>query len=161
MDQQNNILFLLSTEEAENLPEQLLKFYKWWWLRSPGYSRNYAVNVSSDGSIYYCGLFINYVNYAVRPAFNYKSFISESDNLKEGDKIEITMEDGKIYTATVIDTKNGIALFNEETCEMVFNKDRRKGNDYKTSDIAKHLNKLSKQIEKVTIIEKHIDISEN
>lgn len=40
----------------------------WWWLRSPGYSQNYAAIVNYDGSVYYYGNLVNYANDAVRPA---------------------------------------------------------------------------------------------
>lgn len=40
----------------------------WWWLRSPGYLRNYAATVYYDGSVYFSGDLVNYDNDAVRPA---------------------------------------------------------------------------------------------
>ena len=40
----------------------------WWWLRSPGDSQNYAAIASSDGSVDYCGYYVNRNDGAVRPA---------------------------------------------------------------------------------------------
>ena len=40
----------------------------WWWLRSPGSSRNLAADVSYDGFVYYSGYYVNSSDYAVRPA---------------------------------------------------------------------------------------------
>ena len=40
----------------------------WWWLRSPGKSRDNAANVSSDGSVYRYGFNVSNVDFAVRPA---------------------------------------------------------------------------------------------
>ena len=39
----------------------------WWWLRSPGYSQNYAAIVSHDRDVFEFGSFVT-DNYAVRPA---------------------------------------------------------------------------------------------
>ena len=39
-----------------------------WWLRSPGYDSSYAANVTGDGSVYDYGIFVNFSNFAVRPA---------------------------------------------------------------------------------------------
>ena len=39
----------------------------WWWLRSPGYDRDYAADVGNAGSLI-CD-FVNYDDGCVRPAF--------------------------------------------------------------------------------------------
>ncbi len=40
----------------------------WWWLRSPGYRRNDAAYVDTDGDVSEYGYDVNYDYYAVRPA---------------------------------------------------------------------------------------------
>lgn len=40
----------------------------YWWLRSPGYGKNRAAGVLSDGDVYEAGYYVNIVDNAVRPA---------------------------------------------------------------------------------------------
>ncbi len=42
--------------------------YCWWWLRSPGFGQDFAVNVSVGGSILYNGIDVNLGGGCVRPA---------------------------------------------------------------------------------------------
>ena len=42
--------------------------YCWWWLRSPGFSQDFAVNVYVGGSILYNGIDVNFGSGCVRPA---------------------------------------------------------------------------------------------
>ena len=42
----------------------------YWWLRSPGSTNDSAVVVHGNGYLFYYGDRVDYVNYAVRPAFN-------------------------------------------------------------------------------------------
>ena len=40
----------------------------WWWLRSPGYTQTYAAGVDYDGAVDGIGHYVDYDDYAVRPA---------------------------------------------------------------------------------------------
>ena len=40
----------------------------WWWLRSPGYDASRAAYVNTGGSVLAYGLYVDFVEYAVRPA---------------------------------------------------------------------------------------------
>ena len=60
---------LLTIEQAERLPRELLACGEWWWLRSPGYIQDYAAYVYIDGSVYYRGDYVRNVVGCVRPAF--------------------------------------------------------------------------------------------
>lgn len=68
-------IFLLSADEAEQYfstdSSRVCDFNgnaSAWWLRSPGNSQNYAVNVHRDGSIWYNGVDVDNAFDAVRPA---------------------------------------------------------------------------------------------
>ena len=50
----------------------------YWGLRSPDSLTNYAYNIYTDGSVYIN--YVNFPNFAARPAFNLKSSIVVSDN---------------------------------------------------------------------------------
>jgi hypothetical protein len=71
-------VFLLSEEEAEELPTNIRKFSDWWWLRSPGNDSNYAVYVGDDGSVFTNGSYVNYDLGCIRPAI-----IVKTDNLRK------------------------------------------------------------------------------
>ena len=60
---------LLTIEQAERLPRELLACGEWWWLRSPGYFQDIAADVSTDGSVLYLGYAVNNDSDCVRPAF--------------------------------------------------------------------------------------------
>ena len=51
----------------------------YWWLCSPGPNSSHAANVGGDGDVISFG-FVNYTGEGVRPAFQFKSGISESSN---------------------------------------------------------------------------------
>lgn len=55
---------------TSQFPETYEKFDGccYWWLRTPGKTLKYSVNVSHRGDIYYEGNQINYIDHAVRPA---------------------------------------------------------------------------------------------
>jgi len=60
----------LSKAEANVVSAEVLMFSTdWWWLRSPGYLKFYAVTVTSDGRVHDDIDLVNY-DLAVRPAFD-------------------------------------------------------------------------------------------
>ena len=64
-------IWLLSTSEVKNLPVEIRKFPKYWWLRSRGnndYHNEFAAFVDTNGSFAHCSEKVYYVWYAVRPA---------------------------------------------------------------------------------------------
>ena len=72
-------VFLLSKEEAEELPTNIRKFSEWWWLRSPrNFSNNYTTFVSYDGYVFIDGGYVNNVSGCVRPAI-----IIKTDNFRK------------------------------------------------------------------------------
>ncbi len=59
-------VFLLSKEEAEELPIKIRKFSDWWWLRSGRYDSNCISYVNSDGYVYARGGYVDYPG-SIRP----------------------------------------------------------------------------------------------
>ena len=70
-------VFLLSKEEAEELPPRIRRFADWWWLRSVCYDSNGVSYVNSNSSVYACGGYVNYPG-SIRPAV-----IVKTDNLRK------------------------------------------------------------------------------
>lgn len=60
---------LLTIEQAERLPRELLACGEWWWLRSPGSIQYDAAIVATDGSVYHGGDDVSNDLDCVRPAF--------------------------------------------------------------------------------------------
>lgn len=60
---------LLTTEQAERLPKEMLDCGEWWWIRSPGDNQYNAAGVNSYGSIYYNGSYVRCEGGCVRPVF--------------------------------------------------------------------------------------------
>ncbi|MBQ6755981.1 MAG: hypothetical protein IJP43_03425 [Oscillospiraceae bacterium] len=60
-------LYLLSTSEAQALPEAVRAIGEWWWLRSPGDDSTKAACVNSQGVVYDRGSSVTYEDY-IRPA---------------------------------------------------------------------------------------------
>ena len=120
---------LLSIEEYQENRDIICDLDGWWWLRSPGHYRNYAVHVYTNGGLD-C-IHVDYNNGCVRPALigNLKS-----SNLKRGDKIEVAG-----YTWTVLN--NELALCDKGVGKTCFRKDweANNANDYDASDIKKWL----------------------
>jgi hypothetical protein len=48
--------------------KELVRKTGWWWLRSPGYSSDYAALVDYDGDVYVTGDYVNHSSVSVRPA---------------------------------------------------------------------------------------------
>lgn len=69
---------LLSTEEAEMLPDRLRRYKHWWWLRSPGLNQLLAVSIHPEGWIYYVGDYVDYGDNYVRPALLISNLSSSS-----------------------------------------------------------------------------------
>lgn len=65
-------VWLLSTDEAEQLPPEVRNLGKWWWLSSSGYISNYAAYVSWVGGVYTIGYKVNSNSGTVRPAITVK-----------------------------------------------------------------------------------------
>ena len=89
-------LFLLSVEEAEKIPQEILACDSWWWLRSPGGNSIYAMKVDYDGYARSNSYVYSAYN-AVRPALFLSSPLSEL-NLKRSKKGYIKLgnkENGK------------------------------------------------------------------
>ena len=61
-------VWLLSIDEAEDLPKNIRKVDDWWWLRSPGSRSRDAAYVSKGGSIDAYGYFVYGGSGCVRPA---------------------------------------------------------------------------------------------
>lgn len=81
-------LFLLSEEEANKIPQDILACKKWWWLRtiikSKYYEGNYALFVSAGGHIDQIGLGINCDYARIRPAIRLSSDTSNLKRTKKG-----------------------------------------------------------------------------
>ena len=130
---------LLTTEEAEALPVKMKAIGKWWWLRSPGRSQDFAAFVDYDGALYdYYS--VNISDVGVRPALKI-----ESTDLMVDDKFELA---GQQWTVINEDT----ALCDNIVGKAHFRKDWKApdANDYEASDIKKWLENW--------VIEKGIEI---
>ena len=119
---------LLSVEEASDLPESVRRCNVWWWLRSPGSDSYDAMSVLADGSIYSSGYGVDLDFGAVRPALTIRGL--KSKNLEP---YSIVLINGKKFIVIGKDT----ALYNDAFIFHYFNKTKKQGNDYKTSDIRK------------------------
>lgn len=60
-------IWLLSTDEAENLPKSVLSFPGWWWLRSPGDEDDSTAIVRRDGFIDINGQYVDAGTGNIRP----------------------------------------------------------------------------------------------
>lgn len=65
-------VFLLSKEEAEELPTNIRKFSDWWWLRTPGNLNIDAASVNIVGSVNFRGRDVLNDSGTVRPAITVK-----------------------------------------------------------------------------------------
>jgi hypothetical protein len=130
-------LFLLSVEEAKELPEEILycNGIMGWWLRSPGKDKHTAMIVSSqyyNGGVFFVGNFVakdGFFDLAARPAFMIKESDIETKN-------NVTIFGNKKWN--VIKRKNGIAtlfLCEESMTRELLTRFDAISNDYKTSDI--------------------------
>lgn len=130
---------LLSTEEARELPKELLKADEHWWLRSPGGSDIEAAFVHGDGGIVFVGGIGVDREYGVRPALKLKSLL-----FKKGDSFSYNG-----YEWDVIG--DNLALCRTIVGECAFRKCLKAddANNYETSDIKKWLNDWWKDGEKV------------
>ena len=125
---------LLSEKEYEKCKDIIPKTYEWWWLRSPGDYHNYAVMVSTDGSLRDC--LVDYESVVVRPTLS----ILKSPFLRIGDKFKLAG-----YMWTVIDETT--ALCDSHIGECCFRKDWKAENSnvYEASDVKKYIENWAKE----------------
>ena len=124
---------LLSTEEAENLPDHLRHYSHWWWLRSPCDYAYRAASVDFGGCIDDFGDSV-YDNFnAVRPALIY-----QSKKLKIGDNIVFGGKEWEVIDERYAFCTSDIGKHNFDEVN----------NNYKTSEIKKYIEDwLKKTIE--------------
>lgn len=115
---------LLTIEQAEKIPTNILVCDNWCWLRSPGDDQYYAARVSDDGGIFGYGSYVDYDDGAVRPAFKITNF-----NLEIGEKVFV-----ENISCTAID-KN---LILADGCACCYPFDTE-SNNWKTSKLKKFI----------------------
>lgn len=76
-------VFLLSKEEAKELPANIKRFDDWWWLRSPGDGSLFAAYIFTDGDINSYGCSVTYDSGSVRPIISI-----DRDELLKSSKLE-------------------------------------------------------------------------
>jgi len=146
---------LLTIEEAEQLPEKLKNYNRYWWLRSHGYTYNFAANVIYGGSVSSVGSLVSCYNYAVRPALiisNLKSSCFRiGDTFKFGNKdFEIISNDRAFCLGDI-----GYSLFRED-----WRADD--ANNYEKSDVKKFIDEwFEKSIEEVNSKENEVKVVNN
>lgn len=129
---------LLSVEEAEQLPEDVLAADDSWWLRSPGRDCYYAAIVHDVGYVHGYGLYVYYY-LGVRPALIVNL---ESSNLANEDKI---LYRDHIWTAVL----DRYLLCDDFIGTRQFRSDWRavNANDYEASDIKKYIEDWFREVE--------------
>ena len=116
---------LLSIEESENLlTNEERSYHCWWWLRSPGYFSYNAADVSSDGDVYYYGIYVDDGYRCVRPALQISNL--KSSDLQIGDTFEVGD-----YNFRVI-SENLAWMYAQDIGQHIFDK---KTNIYEQSEI--------------------------
>ena len=129
---------LLSTEEAEKLPERLRKYSNWWWLRSKGYG-SHATYVDRGGSVNYHGDAVIYGNNCVRPALKISNL--ESANFKIGDTFEFGGKQFEVISNDMAFCKNDIGVYvfrvNYNVYGYIVDYDAPDANDYEISNVKK------------------------
>ena len=119
---------LLSVDEARKLLSKRDREYPhWWWLRSPGYSRNCAAYVNRGGSVDYGGFDVSYGSGCVRPALKINL---ESSGLTIGDTFSFGGKTFKIIS-------DELAFCLEDIGTHCFRKDWKApdANVYEVSDV--------------------------
>lgn len=114
---------LLTIEQAEKLPVDILRSDEPWWLRSPGYTRGDAAFVEGDEASE-IGYSVDFDYHAVRPAFK----ITNS-NFKVGEKVYI-----ESVTCTAI--KGELVLTDECIC---FHRFDTESNNWENSELKKFI----------------------
>ena len=122
---------LLTAREAGTLlTEEERAYICWWWLRSPGYTQNYAVYVNCDGSVDYYGSRVYYDDGYVRPALQLWDRYTAGYNI--GDKFKFG---GKWFK--VISRDLAFCLEDIGRCCFRDDYEAADANDYEASDIKK------------------------
>ena len=125
---------LLSIDEVKRLPEEVRKYFSWWWLRSPGDYSYRVLIVYRDGSIGNDNNGFGNVDckaYSVRPALILNH---NPSNFNNGDIIKVF--DRRWYY------QDGLALLMDEPLtDMAFRKNwsAKDANNYEKSDIKRYL----------------------
>lgn len=69
---------LLSVEEAWNLPNRLMAYKNWWWLRSHGHFQYCVAGVYGNGAIDTVGNDVDFDEASIRPALKIKNLASSN-----------------------------------------------------------------------------------
>lgn len=111
---------LLTIEQAEKVPKNVLARNDWWWLRTAGQHPNFAAFVDEDGDIYEEGFIVYHAYNGVRPAFRITGVSLDFNELVYIGKLPCTAID------------KDLVLANELICDHRFG---RETNDWETSEI--------------------------
>lgn len=126
---------ILSKEESETFLTKEERVYKnSWWLRSHGYSSNYACSVGNSGTVYSNGSKVDDGSIGVRPALNIDASAS---NITVGD---VFMFGGKEFKVLSPDLA---WMHKDDIGKCAFREDwqTNNANDYEASDVKKIVNK--------------------
>ena len=133
---------LLSAEEAEKLPNNILAIDRqWWWLRSPSYNQHRATYVLNDGDIFGSGWPVNSNSCYVRPALKISNL--KSSNLELIEPYDIIKFLNNLWYVISDD----MLLSVKAVGNTAFNKDAMKpdANKFEGSDIQKWLQNWLKE----------------
>ena len=129
---------LLSVEEAESLlTEKERRYSNSWWLRTPGYYRDGACYVGSNGYVYCYGDGVDGDDVGVRPALIINL---ESSDLKVGDTFKFGDKEFKILSPTIA------WMHKDDIGRCAFRKDWEAddANNYEASDVKKFVDEWFK-----------------
>lgn len=126
---------LLTIEEAEKLPKEILAFHCDWWLQSPGIDDFCAAIVDPDGCIDRDGLMVD------RYAHARQALEIEFSNLNIGDTFEFAEDEFQIISETkalCIDSDAGLTKFSTDSMML-------DANVYECSEVKKIIDQYYKE----------------
>jgi len=132
---------LLTDKEAEQLPQRLREYKKYWWLKSPGYSSLRSAFVIDPGFIDDWGICVS-DSIVVRPVLIISNL--ESSNLKIGDTFKFGDREFEI-----ISTDKAFCLGDIGT--SIFRNDWKASdaNVYEKSDVKKFIDNWFKKVKEI------------
>lgn len=136
-DEDVESIYLLSVNEAEDIPKYILANGEDWWLRSPGYYSVYAAFVYVDGAVSSVGYSIDDDTIFARPALKINNL--ESLNLEIGETVKVLGLMAQYIGGNSVLLCEGIAM------QRFATRFDNKISDYETSEVKRFIDKWFKK----------------
>jgi len=147
---------LLTLEQANELPQSILRSDGRWWLKTPGFTKSTVTQVYKEGVVDGLGINVEMCSVGIRPILLIKPDTERLGPLRFNRKLNLYRKDGTPVSFIYIGTNaDGQGMLMTENCidKGQFRMDWKSGNanDYKKSDAKQKVDEFGELMKECTL----------